>query len=215
MDSNKRVKMSRESLLKDMGLSEEEYTANGATFEELEPIFNKYNIKYRVYDTYHKLICENIPDHRNSRAALFCVMITDNHVYVLNDDLKVLLRTEEKEDFLKATSDFHIKPGTEERETRVSKMIEDVDDLIKITRDSEIINNDESVVYHVILRKNNLNETLFKLMGECGYTPTISHVSGKIMSMVLSINKTKFIIKTQQLITNGLDGEIEVDNVET
>ncbi len=35
------------------------------------------------------------------------------------------------------------------------------------------------------------------------------------MNIILSANKTRFIIKTQQLITNGIDGEIEVDNIES
>ena len=53
MGTNKRVAMTSESLITDMGNTEAEHILNGATFEELEPIFEKYRIQYRVYDVYN------------------------------------------------------------------------------------------------------------------------------------------------------------------
>ncbi len=73
----------------------------------------------------------------------------------------MLLRTEEKDEHFKASSDYYIK-GEEPRETRVCKMVDDVNDLIKITRDSEIINGDEEMLYHVILRKQQFERNLFQ-----------------------------------------------------
>ena len=49
-------------------------------------------------------------------------------------------------------------------------------------------------------------------MFDAGYEPSIQKPCGKITHVGIKLNKTTFIIKTQQLVPDSLDGEVSVSS---
>jgi hypothetical protein len=93
-------------------------------------------------------------------------------------------------------------------------MIDCLDDILQIINNHGDVKKGEDPIYNLVLREDNLNEYLF-LLQHMGYEPAISHVCCKITNIRFKFNKNIFIIRTQQIIINGLDGAICVDDEET
>ena len=89
-------------------------------------------------------------------------------------------------------------------------MIGDTDDIIQIIRDisCQFQNTKQSEIseQYLILKDNNLNREFFKLANEDGYLPDCFR--WYYFKKYLSLNNIKFIIRTQQIISNKIDGEI-------
>ena len=93
-------------------------------------------------------------------------------------------------------------------------MINCLDDILQLIKDHGKVKKGEEPIYNLVLRDDNLNGFLFSLE-DAGYASDISHTCCKITSIRLRLNKIKFIIRTQQLLKNGLDGGICVNDEET
>ena len=84
----------------------------------------------------------------------------------------------------------------------------------KLLRNMTTLKQGEHPIYNLVLRDDNLNDFFFLLEAQ-GYASAISHICCKITNIRIQFNKIKFIIRTQQLIKNGLDGAVRVDDEET
>jgi hypothetical protein len=109
-----------------------------------------------------------------------------------------------------ASEDFYIKKEKDEEDEKC-RMIDCLDDVVKIVKDHGKVKKGEVPIYNLVLRDDNLNGFLFSLEDQ-GYEPAISHVCCKITNIRIKFNNIKFIIRTQRLIKNGLDGCICVDD---
>jgi hypothetical protein len=140
-------------------------------------------------------------------------MVKHNHIYVLNYDLKSLEQKQNDEGDKKrayASEDFYIKKEKDEKDEKC-KMINDFEDVLKIVKDHGKVKKGEVPIYNLVLRDDNLNSCSFSLEDQ-GYEPAISHVCCKITNIRIKLNNIKFIIRTQRLMKNGLDGCICVDD---
>jgi hypothetical protein len=109
-----------------------------------------------------------------------------------------------------ASEDFYIKKEKDGDDEKC-KMIDCLDDVVKIVKDHGMVKKGETPIYNLVLRDDNLTSFLCALEDQ-GYEPAISHVCCKITNIRIKFNNIKFIIKTQRLIKNGLDGCICVDD---
>jgi hypothetical protein len=66
---------------------------------------------------------------------------------------------------------------------------------------------------HLVLRNDNLLDVVWDSI-EQGYEPDILYEAGKITRFIIKIVNAAFIIQTQQLRPENIDGEIVVDSVE-
>ena len=87
-------------------------------------------------------------------------------------------------------------------------MIDNVDDILSILKSKP---EEENV--NLILRNNDLTGLVYELI-TIGYKPAIEYKGGKISMIFFELNTTKFIIKTQQLAPDEVDGDIVVNTEE-
>jgi hypothetical protein len=91
MKDNKRNILTREKIIMMMGKTEKNFIKHGASIKDLEPIFIKYRLKVRIFDAFVKHILYRYdPQFPDFHAKPFYCMIQNNHIYVLNSDLKSL-----------------------------------------------------------------------------------------------------------------------------
>ena len=86
----------------------------------------------------------------------------------------------------------------------VYKMIDNIDDILNILKSRQ----EENV--NLILRNNDLTGLVYELLN-IGYALKIEYKAGKISMIFFEFNATKFIIKTQQLAPDEVDGDIVVN----
>ena len=216
MSDNKRDVLTRHKIIMMMGKTEKDFMERGAKIWELRPIFEKYRLKVRIFDAFNKLIYKYDPPIPDFHAKPFCCMIKNNHIYVLNYDLKSLEQKRDDEGNRKrayASEDFFIKKVKDEDDEKYS-MIDNLDDILKIIKNHGTVKKGEEVKYNLVIRDDNLTNFLFTLEDQ-GYSSDISHTCCKVSNIRLKLNKIQFIIRTQQLIKNGLDGSICVNDEET
>ena len=106
-------KMTRESVLRLIGKTDEDFKTNGAPINDMEKVFIDYRISARFFDCLGNLYYRYDPsNNRDHHIKSFYGMIKNDHIYTLNKDLKALKRNLgiDKEYTLnvKASSDFHI-----------------------------------------------------------------------------------------------------------
>jgi hypothetical protein len=90
MKDNKRHRLTREKIINMMGKTEKSFIKHGASIKDLEPVFITYRLKARMLDAFNKMIYKYDPPFHDHRAKSFYCMIQNNHIYVLNYDLKSL-----------------------------------------------------------------------------------------------------------------------------
>ena len=90
MSDNKRDILTRHKIIMMMGKTEKNFIERGATIRDLEPIFIKYRLKVRIFDAMNTRIYKYDHPFPDCHAKPFCCMIKNNHIYVLNYDLKSL-----------------------------------------------------------------------------------------------------------------------------
>jgi len=56
MSNKKRKPITRETILQDIGMSEEDIQKNGISVNNIIPFFSKHNLQLRVFDVYCKCI---------------------------------------------------------------------------------------------------------------------------------------------------------------
>ena len=133
-------------------------------------------------------------------------MVKGNHVYTLNYNLKSLEQKQNQDhDIVVKTSPNYVI--NEDKTAHEFQMIESLDDIIIILR---TIDTDEKQIINLIYKDDDLNELFCKLK-QAGYEPKINW-NGKVTHLALSLNKTLFLIQTQQLVPDSLDGSCSVSS---
>ena len=101
---------------------------------------------------------------------------------------------------VKSSTDYYLNEKDEPPEFR---MIKDINEILEIK-------GEENEEMNIVLENNNLTEVFFQLV-KSGYEPRISFQT-IVTEIRLKLGKTKFIIKTQNLIKSSCDGCIAVDD---
>ena len=101
---------------------------------------------------------------------------------------------------VKASTDYYLNEKDEPPEFR---MIKDINEILEIK-------GEENEEINIVLENNNLTEVFFQLV-KSGYEPRISFQT-IVTEIRLKLGKTKFILKTQNLIKSSCDGCIAVDD---
>ena len=142
---------------------------------------------------------------------MYC-MIKGNHVYTLNYELKVLNHKLENDDSdkvkLKVSNEYYIN---EDKTPIECKMISNVDDLLLILKEKQNEKREDKEIINLIYKSNDLTQLIFELK-EIGYEPSIKRQACRITLLCLTFGKICFIIKSQQLIPDEMDGDISVSS---
>ena len=205
MDDKKREKnkLTRESILKLVNKTEDDFKTNGASLDDMTKVFEHYRIQVKVYDVFNSLVYQYNPEQRDHHIQTLYAIIKNNHIYTVNDklsSLKQMLPKDSKYDiFVKASSDYHLN----EKSTPVEcKMITSLNDIIKYTEEEH---------YTLIYDGNDLTK-LFYESKQAGCEPQVKFSACIVseLNVRFYINKRliKYKVKTQNLVTNSIDGSI-------
>ena len=199
-----RNRLTRDKIIEIIG--RDDFKEVGATIQEMEAVFKKFNIQVRIFNFVNEVIYKYEPEKRNHHIKTFYAMVKNNHIYTLNHDLSKIQQKQliTKLPTIKAHTDYYIN---EREEPPQYKMIKCIDDILKIKTD------DKTKEIYLVPENNNLAELLFQLLN-IGYEPRIKY-TGIIDEIRLRLNKITYIIKTQNLIKSSGDGWIAVSNETT
>ena len=109
---------------------------------------------------------------------------------------------------VKASTDYYIN---EKDEPPTYRMIKSIDDILALQEEAE---KDEKKEMFLVLEDNNLTKALFALV-RSGYEPKIKYQAGTITEIRMKLCKTKYIIRTQNLLKTSCDGCITVGDEKT
>jgi hypothetical protein len=226
-ESKAKRKIDRQTTLEVLGKTEESIK-DGITIKQILPFFVKYKLKLRVLDKFYRLVERYDPEVPNwNNKPLYC-MTDGDHIYTLNHDLNRLAQKiddgESDEYYVYASQDFRV---FDKRTPVEHRMIDNIDDIIRILRDipeaprmqaaatspPRMQAEDREIVY-LVHRYDDLEEVVWQLR-EGSYEPKNLYEAGKISRVTLELNNRIFIIKSQQLITSEIDGQVMVDTAET
>ena len=65
-------KLTRESILKPINKTEDDFTTNGASLDDMTRVFEHYKIQVRVYDVFENLVYHYDPETRPSHTNTVC-----------------------------------------------------------------------------------------------------------------------------------------------
>lgn len=211
--NRKREPLTREKLLKLIDKTEDDIK-EGITISQMIPFFDKYNIPVKLFDMSYNLRWRHNQNNINSQIKPLYVLMKDNHIYVLNHDLKRLEQKLNEEHHVKLTASDNYYVN-EKSQYNTFKMLESLDDIIKIIKD-HISNHpdekkDEQHTFNCIYKTNKLEKLLFECI-ESGYQPQVKFQAGSIQNISIKIKgKFNFLIRNQNLLPDCIDGEIQVD----
>ena len=80
--------MTRDKILKLMNLDEEEFRVSGASVEDMKPVFEEFKLTVRLYNCIGQKIYDYTPANKNKHITVLFGMITGNHIYTMNDNIK-------------------------------------------------------------------------------------------------------------------------------
>ena len=85
MSSNKweSKRMTRDKILKLMNLTEEEFRTNGASVEDMEPVFKEFKLTVRLYNYLGQKIYSYDPELKNKNIPALFGLIKGNHIYTI------------------------------------------------------------------------------------------------------------------------------------
>jgi len=204
-DKTKNV-ITRETILQVLGRTEEDIK-DGLTIDEVLPFFQKYKLKLRVYDVFYNLIFKYDPDTPNfNNPALFCVTDGD-HIYTLNTDLDRLAQKTASDEYqVTACPNFYTPEKQAEKANY--RVVEHIDEILGILRE---MGDDEEKVVYLVHKTDNLEAIVWQLY-DAGYRPNLKYGVGKLSWVSLTVNKTTFVFRCQQMIDWAIDGCMEVSD---
>ena len=209
-------KNNREHILNIINKTEDNIK-NGISVNDMMPFFKHYSIPLRVYDCMGEFLVRCDREKRSHfHKAMYC-MVKNDHIYVFNnvESLKHKADTPLKEKEI--SKNYYTRDKLELRQYRMIDGIKDTLDIcqneIGIEKLGDTFYNKDIVKIHTVLRKDNMLDVVWDSI-EQGYEPDILDEAGKITRLVIQIVNVAFIIKTQQLRPEIIDGEIVVDNAE-
>ena len=111
MSSNKweSKRMTRDKVLKLMNLNEEEFKQNGASVEDMKPVFEEFKLTVRLYNCIGQKIYTYDPDKKNKNITVLFGLIKGNHIYTMNDNINSIAQRDfEKDMKISASTDFRL-----------------------------------------------------------------------------------------------------------
>ena len=102
-------RMTRDKIFKLMNVSEEEFKENGASVEDMKPVFEEFKLTVRLYNCIGQKIYEYTPANKNKNITVLFGLIKGNHIYTMNDNIKSIAQKDLEEDMiLNASTDFRL-----------------------------------------------------------------------------------------------------------
>ena len=83
-------KLTRESILKLINKTEDDFTTNGASLDDMTKVFEHFKIQVRVYDVFNNLVYQYDPEKRDHHIQTLYAILKNNHIYTVNDNLSSL-----------------------------------------------------------------------------------------------------------------------------
>ena len=157
-------RLTKESMLKLMNKTEDDFKTHGASIQDMMPVFEHYGIQIRILNSFIKPIFKYSPTKYNHHIPTLYALVTNNHIYTANDNLRMLRQMvairQNQDVSVKASPDYHINENDEPIEC---KMIQSLNDLKKFR---------EKDNYMLIYDGNDLTE-LFYESKMAGYEPQV------------------------------------------
>ena len=105
-------RLTKESMLKLMNKTEEDFKTNGASIQDMVPVFENYSIQVRIFNSFIKPIFKYSPTKYNHHKTTLYALVKNNHIYTANDNLHTLRQMvairENQDVSVKASPDYHI-----------------------------------------------------------------------------------------------------------
>ena len=92
-----------------MNLNEEEFRENGASVEDMKPVFEEFKLTVRLYNCIGQKIYTYDPDKKNKNITVLFGWIKGNHIYTMNDNINSIAQRDfEKDMKISASTDFRL-----------------------------------------------------------------------------------------------------------
>ena len=191
-------RMTRDKVLKLMNLNEEEFRENGASVEDMKPVFEEFKLTVRLYNCIGQKIYTYDPDKKNKNITVLFGLIKGNHIYTMNDNINSIAQRDfEKDMKISASTDFRL--NSKEKPVKYD-FFNGIDDIMGIVKENE----DEEGEVNLVSGKS-LN-TLFCEFKRAKYEPKIiMGAGGNVASLKVKFNKLILNIRSQTLIDCAVD----------
>ena len=152
MNKKTRNRLTRDKIIEIIG--RDNFHETGASIQEMEAVFNAFNIQVRIFNFVNELVYKYEPARRNHHIKTFYAMVKNNHIYTLNHDLNSIQQKQMDTTMpkVKASTDYYLN---EREEPPQFKMIENLDDIMKIKVD------DKTKEIYIVPEHNNMHELFF------------------------------------------------------
>ena len=199
-------RMTRDKVLKLMNLNEEEFKQNGASVEDMKPVFEEFKLTVRLYNCIGQKIYTYDPDKKNKNVNVLFGLIKGNHIYTMNDNIKSIAQRELEEDMkLNASTDFHLNSKEKPVKYDFFNGIDDIMGIVEANEGVEEVN---------LVSGKDLN-TLFCEFKRAKYEPKIiMGAGGNVSSLKVKFNKLILNIRSQSLIDCAVDNCIDSNSAD-
>jgi hypothetical protein len=204
-------KFSRDKILNAIGKDD---ITEGISIEEASNFFVRYNLRCRIINEFNKAIYTYDPEHFDRNNRVFFGLVKNNHIYTINYNKDILKEKIDSGDYFElwVSPDFH----TNETKETHHIMIENSEDIYKIMKEQSEKQTENTKIYLVV--KDNDLVKLLKQLYEMKLQPQINYNAGNINRLVCSFRNSKiittFVIRTQQLVPDMIDGFVCVNDEE-
>ena len=200
-------RMTRDKVLKLMNLNEEEFRENGASVEDMKPVFEEFKLTVRLYNCIGQKIYTYDPDKKNKNITVLFGLIKGNHIYTMNDNINSIAQRDfEKDMKISASTDFRL--NSKEKPVKYD-FFNGIDDIMGIVKENE----DEEGEVNLVSGKS-LN-TLFCEFKRAKYEPKIiMGAGGNVSSLKVKFNGLILNIRSQTLIDCAVDTCIDSRNAD-
>ena len=190
-------RMTREKIFGLMNVSEEEFRKNGASVEDMKPVFEEFKLTVRLYNFLGQKVFSYEPVKKNKNVSVLFGLIKGNHIYTMNDNIMSISRRDFQENMkLCASTDFHL--NSKEKPVKY-EFFNDINDVMKIVE-----NNEEEGEVNLVSNKS-LN-SVYCEFHRAGYeAKIIMGACGNIASLKFKFNKLVLNIRSQSLIDCAVD----------
>ena len=199
-------RMTRDKNLKLMNLNEEEFKDNGASVEDMEPVFEEFKLTVRLYNCIGQKVYTYDPLNKNKNITVLFGMIKGNHIYTMNDNIKSIAQKELEESMkICASTDFRLNSKDKPVKYVFFNGIDDIMGIVEENEDEEEVN---------LVSGKNLN-TVFSEFKRAKYEPKIiMGAGGNVASLKVKINGLILNIRSQSLIDCAVDTCIDSRNAD-
>ena len=199
-------RMTRDKIFKLMNVSEEEFKENGASVEDMKPVFEEFKLTVRLYNCIGQKIYEYTPANKNKNITVLFGLIKGNHIYTMNDNIKSIAQKELEENMiLNASTDFRLNSKDKPVKYDFFNEIDDIMGIVEANEDEEEVN---------LVSGKSLN-TIFCEFKRAKYEPKIiMGAGGNVSSLKVKFNNLILNIRSQSLINCVMDTCIDSNSAD-